>query len=143
MENKALSGIKLNELIPSKFSLDLISEDIKEKLLTGSYDVLQTAVILSALENLSKITKDKIIDIVLSELEKYPKASAEVLGAKMIRFDSFKYDYTHIAEWVELEEQIKALKQKQKEIEDKEKKWHKGDLPIKDSTTTYKITLNN
>jgi hypothetical protein len=142
MENKALTGIKLNELIPSKFSLELIAEDIREKLLTGNYDVLQTAVILNAMENLSKLTKDKILDIVLDELDKHPKASAEILGAKMTRFDSIKYDYTHIEEWVKLEERIKSLKERQKEIEDGEKKWHRGDLPIKDSTTTYKITLN-
>ena len=56
--------------------------------------------------------------------------------------DSVKYDYSHLDGWQELEDQIKALKEKQKEIEDKAKTYYKGDLPIKSATSTFKVQLS-
>jgi hypothetical protein len=73
---------------------------------------------------------------------KHPKGKAEVLGAVVSNMESIKYDFSDLPGWSELEEQILALRWKQKEIEDVEKEYHKGDLPIKSVTSTFKIQLS-
>ena len=55
--------------------------------------------------------------------------------------DSIKYDYSSIDGWQELEDQIVLLKAKQKEIEDTEKKYRRGELPVKSVTSTFKVQL--
>jgi hypothetical protein len=97
---------------------------------------------MNSLEHLTKMVKEKIQSDVLDELYKYPKNKAEIHGATVSIMDLVKYDYSNLPGWSELEEQIIALKLKQKEIEDVEKKYYRGDLPIKSSTSTFKIQLS-
>ncbi len=56
--------------------------------------------------------------------------------------DSVKYDYSHIEEWAALEQTIQMAKEKQKEIEEEEKKWRRGELPVKSATSTFKVQLS-
>ena len=134
-----LDDIKVGEIAPTKFGLDLMAEAIAEQVHNGSISAIDTAVKLNAMETLVKMVKEKILDNVMDELGKHPKMKAEINGVTVSEFSSVKYDYSHLPGWTELDQQIAELTEKRKEMEDHEKKYHRGDLPIKSSTTTFKI----
>lgn len=136
-----IEDIKLADVLPTKFGLELIADTIKEQVNNGEIDPLVVAIKMNAIEQLAKLTKERIMDSVMTELGKYPKGNAEVLGAKVSVMDSIKYDFSHLNGWQELEDQITALKEKQKDIEDHEKTYFKGNLPVKSATSTFKIVL--
>lgn len=140
--NSKLDKIQVGDIAPTKFGIDLIAEGILEQVREGDLNSLDVAIKMNALEHLTKSVKEKLLNDVLDELSKYPKGKAEINGATVSVMDSIKYDYSHIPEWVELDQQIAILKEKQKEIEDTEKKYHRGDLPIKSASSTFKIQLN-
>ena len=129
-------------IAPTKFGIELMADSIKEQVDEGLLDPLEVAIKFNSLEQLVKSVKSRITENVLAELMKHPKGKAEVLGAVVSNMESIKYDFSDLAGWSELEEQITLLKEKQKEIEDKEKTYHKGDLPIKSVTSTFKIQLS-
>ena len=56
--------------------------------------------------------------------------------------DTIKYDYSHLPEWAELDKQREHIVTMMKVLEDTEKKWRRAELPVKSSTSTYKIILN-
>lgn len=140
--NQSLDTIKVGDITPTKFGIDLIAEGILEQVREGELNSLEVAIKMNAMEQLTKSVKEKLLNDVLDELGKYPKGKAEINGATVSVMDSIKYDYSHIPEWVQLDEQIAVLKEKQKEIEDNEKKYHRGDLPVKSASSTFKIQLN-
>lgn len=137
-----LEKIEINKLAPSKFSIDLLSDYIAEQINTGHINPLEAAVYLSAIGDVAKQVKEKISEVVLDELNKHPKGKAEIFGSAISEYNSVKYDYSHIEEWRRLDEQIKELEGKRKAIEEKEKTFYKGDLPVKSATVTYKIQLS-
>jgi hypothetical protein len=142
MNSLKVNDIKVGDIAPTKFGIELIADAIQEQVNDGLLDPLEVAIKFNSLEQLVKSVKSRITGNVLSELMKHPKGKAEVLGAVISNMESTKYDYSDLPGWSELEEQISALKEKQKEIEDKEKTYHKGDLPIKSVTSTFKIQLS-
>ena len=142
MNSLKVNEIKVGDIAPTKFGIELMADAIQEQVNDGLLDPLELAIKFNSLEQLIKSVKSRINENVLAELMKHPKGKAEVLGAVISNMESTKYDYTDLPGWSELEEQISALKEKQKEIEDKEKTYHKGDLPIKSVTSTFKIQLS-
>jgi hypothetical protein len=132
----------VGDIAPTKFGIELMADAIKEQVDEGLLDPLEVAIKFNSLEQLVKSVKSRITENVLSELMKHPKGKAEVLGAVVSNMESVKYDFSDLPGWSELEEQILALRWKQKEIEDVEKEYHKGDLPIKSVTSTFKIQLS-
>ena len=136
---RKLDDIKVGEIAPTKFGLDLMAEAIAEQVQSGNISALDTAIKLNAMETLVKMVKEKILNDVMDELGKHPKMKAEINGVTVTEFSSVKYDYSHLPGWSELDTQIAELTEKRKEIEEFEKKFHRGDLPIKTSTTTFKI----
>jgi hypothetical protein len=142
MNSLKVNEIKVGDIAPTKFGIELMADSIKEQVDEGLLDPLEVAIKFNSLEQLVKSVKSRITENVLSELMKHPKGKAEVLGAVVSNMESIKYDFSDLAGWSELEEQITLLKEKQKEIEDKEKTYHKGDLPIKSVTSTFKIQLS-
>lgn len=126
----------------SKEEISKMVDHISDLVNEGFYNSIHVAIIMNSLEHLTKMVKEKIQLDVLNELYKYPKNKAEIHGATVSLMDSVKYDYSNLPGWSELEEQIVALRLQQKEIEDIEKKYHRGDLPIKSSTSTFKIQLS-
>jgi hypothetical protein len=142
MNSLKVNEIKVGDIAPTKFGIELMADAIKEQLDEGLLDPLEVAIKFNSLEQLVKSVKSRITENVLSELMKHPKGKAEVLGAVVSNMESIKYDFSDLPGWSELEEQITLLKEKQKEIEDKEKTYHKGDLPIKSVTSTFKIQLS-
>jgi len=144
-----MSYLKVNEIITrvgdvafTKFAIELLADAIQEQVNDGLLDPLELAIKFNGLEQLVKSVKSRITENVLTELMKHPKGKAEVLGASVSQMDSIKYDFTDLPGWLELEEQMLMLKEKQKEIEDKEKTYHKGNLPVKSVTSTFKIQLS-
>ena len=142
MNSLKVNEIKMGDIAPTKFGIELMADAIQEQVNDGLLDPLEVAIKFNSLEQLVKLVKSRITENVLSELMKHPKGKAEVLGAVVSNMESIKYDFSDLAGWSELEEQITMLKEKQKEIEDKEKTYHKGDLPIKSVTSTFKIQLS-
>ena len=118
-----------------------MADSIAEQVSEGHVNALDAAIKLNAMEQFIKMTKEKISEYVMTELYKYPKAKAEINGVTVTEFSSVKYDYSHLPGWGELEAQLVSLKEKQKEIEENEKKYHRGDLPVKSATTTFKIQI--
>jgi hypothetical protein len=137
-----VNEIKVGDIAPTKFGIELMADSIKEQVDEGLLDPLEVAIKFNSLEQLVKSVKTRITENVLSELMKHPKGKAEVLGAVVSNMESVKYDFSDLPGWSEYEEQILALRWKQKEIEDVEKEYHKGDLPIKSVTSTFKIQLS-
>lgn len=136
-----LDEIKVGEIMPTKFGLDLMAEAIAEQVQGGHVSALSAVIRLSAMETLVKMVKEKISKEVMDELYKHPKQKAEINGVQVSEFSSIKYDYSHLPGWSELDQQIAELTEKRKEIEEHEKKFHRGDLPIKSSTVTFKINI--
>jgi hypothetical protein len=142
MNSLKVNEIKVGDIAPTKFGIELMADAIQEQVNDGLLDPLEVAIKFNSLEQLVKSVKSRITENVLSELMKHPKGKAEVLGAVVSNMESVKYDFSDLPGWSELEEQIIALRLQQKEIEDVEKEYHKGDLPIKSVTSTFKIQLS-
>ena len=137
-----LEDIKVGQIAPTKFGIDLMAESIAEQVNNGDLSALDVAIKMNAVEQLVKIVKEKIMASVMDDLTKHPKMKAEVNGATVSVMDSVKYDYSHLDGWQELDNQIAELKEKQKAIEDHEKTYFKGNLPIKSATSTFKVQLS-
>lgn len=142
MNSLAVNDLKITDIAPSKLGIELVADSIQEQLNEGLIDALELAIKFNCLEQLTAMVKSRIKDNVLTELTKHPKGKADILGASVSEMVTVKYDYSELPGWMELEEQIKVLKEKQKEIEDKERTYHKGDLPIKSAFSTFKIQLS-
>ena len=141
MNNKPIDDIQLKDVLPTKFSLDLMADTIADEVRQGRIEPLQVAVKMTALEALVKSVREKIQPDVMDELGRHPKGKAEILGAAVSLFDSVKYDYSHVPGWKDLDDQIRDLTEKRKAIEEEEKKWRRGELPVLSATSTFKIQL--
>lgn len=137
-----LNDITVGEIMPTKFGLELMADSIAEQVNGGEIDSLDVAVKMNAMEQLVKLVREKISATVMDELGKYPKGKAEINGATVSVMESIKYDFSHLPGWQELDTQITDLKEKQKAIEDHEKTYFKGNLPVKSATSTFKISLS-
>lgn len=141
MEHKPIEDIQFRDVLPTKFSIDLMASTIADEVKQGRIEPLSVAVKMTALESLVKSVREKIAEDVMAELDKHPKGKADILGACVSRFEAIKYDYLHVAGWRELDDQIRDLTEKRKAIEEEEKKWRRGELPVLSATSTFKIQL--
>ena len=137
-----LNDITVGEIMPTKFGLELMADSITEQVLNGELAGLDVAIKMNAMEQLVKMVREKISATVLDELMKYPKGKAEINGASVSVMETVKYDFSHLPGWSELDAQITELKEKQKAIEDHEKTYFKGNLPVKSASTTFKVLLS-
>lgn len=142
MNSLTVNEIKVGDIAPTKFGIELLADSIQEQINDGLLDPLDVAIKFNSIEQLAKSVKTRITENVLSELTKHPKCKAEILGATVSEMTTIKYDYSDLPGWNELEEQIKVLKEQQKEIEDKERTYFKGNLSIKSASSTFKIQLS-
>jgi len=136
-----LDEIKVGEIMPTKFGLDLMAETVAEQVRDGNVNALGAVIRLNAMETFVKMVKEKISNEVMDELYKHPKQKAEINGVSISEMTSIKYDYSHLPGWTELDQQIAELTEKRKAIEEHEKTYHKGNLPIKSSSVTFKIQI--
>jgi len=129
------------DVVPTKTNITAIAQNIAAQVQDGYADVLKAIVSLKAIEEVAKEAQVLCRESAIDAIACYPKSKANVLGADIAPFESYKYDYSHIPEWAELEEQMQEIKARQKEIEDTEKKFRRGEIPIKSYSSTIKITL--
>lgn len=138
---KYWNDYRIGDIVPTKANIALTAQHIANQVIDGYTDTLKAYVSLKAIEEVAKSAQELCKASALDAVAGYPKSKANVLGADIAPLESYKYDYSHIPEWKELEEQISELKARQKEIEDTEKKFRRGELPIKSYVSTIKITL--
>ena len=136
-----IDDVRVSDIQPTKFGIELLADTIAESIKDGHTEPMAVAVKMTALEQLAKEVRERIKEDVQAELAKHPKSKAEILGASVTQFDSIRYAYDHIPEWKELTQQIDEHTAKRKAIEDEEKKWRRGELPVISATSTFKITL--
>lgn len=138
---KDLAEVKIGEVIPTKFAIDMMADAVAERVMEGKADPLSIAVQLAAVEQLTKAIRDRIGSEVFYALDKHPKQKAEVMQAQVSAVDTPKYDYRHVDGWSELDTQIKELTERRKAIEEEEKKYRRGELPVLSVTRSFKINL--
>ena len=141
METRELSEIKIADIAPTKFGIDMMADAIAEETLAGKLDPLSVMVQMAALEQLTKAVREKIAEAAKEQLYKHPKQVAEILGAKVQAVDLPKYDYSHVDGWFELSDTISALTDKRKAIEEDEKKYRRGELPVLSVSQSIKVNL--
>lgn len=147
-----LPKIDLASIEPTKFSIELLKQNIvlhfKE---TGEnpLDMLvKSEALIQLLDGIRADLKEDVIEL----LDKYPQGKAEVLGAEVSKFESgVKYAYDADHTWLKLNQEIEAIKFKQKERESLLKTIKEplvdpetGEMIYpapKYSTTTFKISL--
>lgn len=137
-----VNDLKVGDIAPTKFGIELLADSIQEQINEGLLDPLEIAIKFNCIEQLATSVKSRIKDHVLAGLDHHPKRKADVFGAVVSEMVTIKYDYSDLPGWTELEEQIKVLKEKQKDMEDRERTYHKGDLPVKSASSTFKIQLS-
>lgn len=141
METKELSEIKIADIAPTKFGIEMMADAIAEETLAGKLDPLSVIVQMAALEQLTKAVREKIAEAAKEQLYKHPKQVAEILGAKVQAVDLPKYDYRHVPEWETLTGVITEYTTRRKEIEDEEKKYRRGELPVLSVSQSIKVNL--
>ena len=141
MDTRELSEIKIADIAPTKFGIDMMADAIAEETLAGKLDPLSVMVQMAALEQLTKAVREKIAEAAKEQLYKHPKQVAEILGAKVQALDLPKYDYRHVDGWFELSDTISALTEKRKAIEEDEKKYRRGELPVLSVSQSIKVNL--
>ena len=138
MENNALITLQQN---PSKENIGKLVESFRQQIDDGNMNPLSVAVSMAALETLVKELRVVISGYVMDEVAKYPKGKADHLGASVSVVDTIRHDFSHIEAWSDLEAVIVAARENQKKIEEEEKKWRRGELPVKTSSSTFKVQL--
>ena len=141
METRELAEIRIADIAPTKFGIEMMADAIAEETLGGKLDSLAVMVQMAALEQLTKAVKDRIAEAAKEQLFKHPKQVAEIAGAKLQAVDVPKYDYRHVPEWQELSDAIAYAIEKRKAIEDEEKKYRRGELPVLSVTQSLKVNL--
>lgn len=139
MENKALAFLQAN---PTKSAIAEIANHFIEAIQEGQMSAIDVSINIAALESLTKELRSRITPSVITELYNYPKQKAEIKGASITIVDTNRYDFSHIEKWAELESVIITAREEQKQIEEEEKKWRRGELPVKSSSTAFKIQLS-
>ena len=89
-------------------------KDIAELVLNGEIEPLKAFMILKDIENKSKEYKKKIEDLAIEELSNY-NGKAEINGHNIsLKKSAGRWDFKHIEEIVEAENNLKQLKEKYK-----------------------------
>ncbi len=90
-------------------------KDIADLVENGEIDPIKAFLVLKEIENRSKEYKKKIEDIALEEVSKYGREGTNIDGYKVnIKKSAGRWDFNHIEEIVDLENKLKALKDKHK-----------------------------
>jgi hypothetical protein len=139
MENNALALLQNN---PTKTNIAQIVDHFVGAINDGNMSAIDVAINIAALESLAKELRSRITENVITDLFHHPKQKAEIRGATVTMVDSNRFDYSHIEKWSDLETVIVTARDQQKEIEEEEKKWRRAELPIKSSSSSFKIQLS-
>jgi hypothetical protein len=154
MQHNASSLPSIKEGLNKKQIAELAEQSVDNVLEEGN--VFEVAEALAAMEEFTKTVRkdERYVQFLRDELTKHHGRLTTTSGAKIeICEAGVSYDYSHSAEWREIEEQIQYLQQKRKEIEEKLRKVAPGRMAVdpetgeviegafKTSKSTYRITL--
>ena len=138
-----MNNLMIWEVAPTKSEIEVFAAAVANELAEGITKPEDVAVKMAAMESFVKSLRAKAEEHIIDFLNKCPKGAYNYLGAEMKLKDSQTYDYASYSErWAELQAQIDVLKEEQKEIEEKGKKFERGMIPLKSYKQTYSITLN-
>ena len=144
----------IKEGLTKKQIAELAIQSVENVLEEGN--VFEVAEALAAMEEFTKAVRksERYVEFLREELVKHNGRLITTSGAKIEMCEAgVSYDYSHSAEWREIEEQIKFLQDKKKEVEEKLRKVAPGRMAVdpetgeviegafKTSKSTYRITL--
>ena len=144
----------IKEGLTKKQISELAIQSVENVLEEGN--VFEVAEALAAMEEFTKAVRksERYVEFLREELVKHNGRLITTSGAKIEMCEAgVSYDYSHSAEWREIEEQIKFLQDKKKEVEEKLRKVAPGRMAVdpetgeviegafKSSKSTYRITL--
>ena len=113
-----LPKIDLASIEPTKFSIELLKQTVVSHFRETGENPLDMLVKSEALVQLLDGIRAELKEEVLNELALHPKSKAEVLGAEISTIESgVKYAYDGDHTWLKLNQEIEAIKFKQKERE--------------------------
>ena len=152
MNLSLLPKIDLASIEPTKFSIELLKQTIVSHFRETGENPIDMLVKSEALVQLLDGIRAELKEEVLNELALHPKGKTEVLGAEVSTIESgVKYAYDGDHTWLKLNQEIEAIKFKQKERESLLKTIKEplvdpetGEMIFpapKYSTTTFKISL--
>lgn len=142
---------------PSKNEIKNFVGSIDEAIESGNIDPLKLKIKINALKKaVDAVDKSTTLrEASLEEARKYAKQESQILGASFqVCETGVKYDYTRSEVWCSFQEQIKTLKEQQKQVEQLAKNTRTVTIYVdedgvehtvypakKSSTTNLKITL--
>ena len=147
-----LRSIELNSITPSKFSIELLKQVVVSHFRETGENPLEMLVKAEALVQLLEGIRAELKEDVISQLDLHPQGKAIVLDAEISRIESgVKYAYDGDHTWLKYNQELEAIKFKQKERESLLKTIKEplvdpetGEMIYpapKFSTTTFKISL--
>jgi hypothetical protein len=152
MSLEILQRVELSSIEPTKFSIELLKQNIVHHFRETGDNPLEMLVKAEALIQLLDGIRAELKEDVIEILDRHPNGKAEVLGAEVSRFESaVKYAYDGDYTWQKLNQEVESIKHKQKEresllktIKDPLVDPETGEMihPVpRISTTTFKISL--
>ena len=147
-----LTSIELNSITPSKFSIELLKQVVVTHFRETGENPLEMLVKAEALVQLLEGIRAELKEDVINQLDLHPQGKAMVLDAEISRIESgVKYAYDGDHTWLKYNQELEAIKFKQKERESLLKTIKEplvdpetGEMIYpapKFSTTTFKISL--
>ena len=147
-----LPSIELNSINPSKFSIELLKQVVVSHFRETGENPLEMLVKAEALVQLLEGIRSELKEDVINQLDLHPQGKAIVLDAEVSRIESgVKYAYDGDHTWLKYNQELEAIKFKQKERESLLKTIKEplvdpetGEMIYpapKFSTTTFKISL--
>jgi len=147
-----LPSIELNSINPSKFSIELLKQVVVTHFRETGENPLEMLVKAEALVQLLEGIRAELKEDVINQLDLHPQGKAIVLDAEISRIESgVKYAYDGDHTWLKYNQELEAIKFKQKERESLLKTIKEplvdpetGEMIYpapKFSTTTFKISL--
>jgi hypothetical protein len=145
---------QIREGLTKKQIASLADQSVDTVLEEGN--VFQIAEALAAMEEFTKAVRkdERYVQFLRDELAKHHGALQTASGAKIELCEAgVSYDYSHSAEWKELDEAIKELTERKKAVEEKLRSIAPGRIAVdpetgeviegafKKSKSTYRITL--
>lgn len=134
MKQENINALVITNLIPSKTSCEQIANHIATVVKDGKVNPIDALIRLTAIEQTVTMAKEAIKLDVLFELDKY-RGGADINGTSVKTQETgVKYDYSVNEKWVDLDQQIKALTEQRKAIEEVVKKIPPGKLMVDEET---------
>lgn len=116
-ESNNLADVVLSMDRVTKSNIDSISNEVCKSVLDGNEYAITTYIKAKALEEISSSIQSKIKQYAIDEAEAGGKESVVFGCGVSVKSTANKYDFSSSDEWLILDQQIKDLSEKKKELE--------------------------